>query len=160
MKEAMELLNEAYRALNTAHRFKYDDTDSYELAAKISEYLKSMPLARPFTDKMLSDILATAFEGGVGYWCCIEDYRITHSLCTSDPKYCWVPLYQGNSIQLCDAEDDDEKWELTRDDIELALTKIALERPQTYKRLLNEEYDADDADVFLQIAAIGEVTYG
>lgn len=165
MKEAMELLNEALRALNWAPRFKYDDTNSYELASKISQFLKSMPLAKPFTDEMLMDILTTAFEAQSWYWCVIEKFVINEQPDPKPdyPKYGWVPVYNGNSIRLIENdvdEDEAEHWEINRHDLELALTKIALERPQTYKRLLEGEYDAADADVFLQIAAIGQVTYG
>lgn len=118
-----------------------------------------------FTDKMLMDILATAFECQSWYWCLIEEYVINEQPDPKPdyPKYCWVPIYPGNSIRLIESdmdEDEADRWELTLESMQKAITTIAEERPQTYKRLLEEEYDAADADVFLQIAAIGQITYG
>lgn len=168
MKEATQLLEQALRALNTSPNFTYFgryDT-SYDLAADIGRYLKSLPLTQPFTPKMLLDIMSTAFEGGIDYWACIGKYTVDNDPefdINDYPEYCWVPLVPGNKLTLIEAVDFDEEpesWEVTLDEIKLALTKVALEYPDVYERLLKGDYDAADADVLLQIAAIGQITYG
>jgi hypothetical protein len=41
-----------------------------------------------------------------------------------------------------------------------AIQKIKAEHPNVYNNIIDEDYDADDADVFFQIAVMGEVTFG
>jgi hypothetical protein len=44
--------------------------------------------------------------------------------------------------------------------IKTAFEIICSQYPATYLNLIKEEYDADDADVFFQIATMGEITFG
>ena len=44
--------------------------------------------------------------------------------------------------------------------IQKAWNKLKLEYPKTYERVVNEQYDADDGDLFIQLALLGEHTYG
>jgi hypothetical protein len=41
-----------------------------------------------------------------------------------------------------------------------AIQKLKDEYPRVYENIIDEEYDAEDADVFFQLAVMGEVTFG
>lgn len=44
--------------------------------------------------------------------------------------------------------------------IQKAWSKLKFEYPQVYKRTVDEDYDANDGDLFIQLALLGEHTYG
>jgi hypothetical protein len=60
---------------------------------------------------------------------------------------------------------DKEEEGVLLGEVNIATIKTAFERicsqyPETYLNLIQENYDADDADVFFQIATMGEITFG
>jgi len=60
-----------------------------------------------------------------------------------------------------DAEEDGVLLgEVNLTTIKTAFEKICSQYPEIYLNLIKEEYDADDADVFFQIATMGDITFG
>ena len=121
-------------------------------------------------DKIMPDVLATAFEGGIGYWCQILGYRppdVDDHMDLSDEPWRkdtnW-PLAPGGGVGLMDIEDDAGIWFLDREAIELGLETMSRcpwpVTAQRLKRIIDENYDADDADVLIQTALFGETVYG
>ena len=62
-------------------------------------------------------------------------------------------------IYIHDAETG-EKYPMTKKSIIDALQQLDAEYPETLDRILNEEYDADDADIVLQMACFKEIVFG
>jgi hypothetical protein len=46
------------------------------------------------------------------------------------------------------------------DSILEAITIIKKDYPDVWENILDEQYDANDADIFLQLCVMGEVVYG
>jgi len=119
-------------------------------------------------EQRVADMVCNAFEGGIGYWAKITGYRKPENvfkwdLSFDDGKVCryvQYPMSQNGAVLLCDAEDSSEKWELTREKLENGLTVMADKYPRHYKNWIDENDDAETADVFIQCSLFGELVYG
>ena len=105
----------------------------------------------------IDDIMVTALEGGICYWCdeaeVVGDYLGEYS---SDQ------ISRGGKLILHDAESSD-KWELTREKF-LAGLKMYVENGGA-DCVVDEcidpaEIDADGADSIIQYALFGELVFG
>jgi hypothetical protein len=127
----------------------------------------------PFTRYALS----TAFEGGVGYWCRIEGYtypkgtKAAHfsekgKLQPEDyvPRYALVPTFEGGSTEIStvddESEDEPKKYSINIESLKKGWQLLAEKYPHIFARFQDEQYDAGDADVFVQLCVFGEVVYG
>jgi hypothetical protein len=107
----------------------------------------------------IEDLLVTAFEGGINYWCdkvIIKEYPESledKNMLASDI------LAHGAVLTLCDAESSD-KWDLTLDKFTQGL-KMHLENTE-YSSMedLMDSYDANDADCIIQYAIFNELIFG
>lgn len=84
-----------------------------------------------------NDFLWTAIHQGITYWSTPAEIHETH-------------------ISGCDCEDPTEPWSCTFEDIEAALNAD----PEILERVTTGQYDCEDADIIIQIAAFGEQLYG
>jgi len=115
----------------------------------------------------VSDLISTAFEGGSNYWASVVSTqaptKITFrsELFASDAEphryYDW-PLNEGGSVTI-DADGESE-GELNLQSIEKGLELLAEKYPDRFVAICDEDYDAEDADVFLQLAILNEVVFG
>ena len=131
------------------------------------------------TSADIANMVITAFEGGISYWCG-EVELIEFTMCNG-----WQPVstkrYDELMIDGCGPYANPELWEVdehnigyrfTDDEGETIATILsvatilkALNHPlpnyeECIRRLLTEEYDAADADVLVQSAIFNEVVYG
>lgn len=105
--------------------------------------------------EILADLMVTAFEGGISYWCAWAE--LVRGTTIERPWYSDPKLYEQDfEIKLHDAEEPDT-WTLTPDAIKRGLSLLDTE---TLLRITEENYDADDADTFIQKCLFGEVVYG
>lgn len=115
------------------------------------------------TDKGVKDLLACALEGGSNYWYNIEKVFRTH-LDTKDPDvYDAIVDGQGVLVGLLNEDEDvngKTQWVLNREAVARGLQVLANDRPELFAKIALEDYDADDADVFLQLTLFGELIYG
>jgi hypothetical protein len=123
------------------------------------------------------DLLVTAFEGGSNYWC-EDDLARGKTPDTPDATQydCWYAVYPttGGSVTFSDRE---EPYVGSANDphvsVDLAgryvLDTAAIQRgfrtmselhPARLAQWMVEDYDADDADAFLQCCIFGSVIYG
>ena len=115
---------------------------------------------------LFEGIMVTALEGGSNYWYMLD----LNDTGVSKEKYAGEPLsvkvakmiwYDRINLRVMDKEDEDViLGEVNIATIKTAFEKICSQYPETYLNLIQENYDADDADVFFQIATMGEVTFG
>ena len=112
------------------------------------------------TEEDIDDIMCTALEGGITYWCnkskVVGEYL---------GEYGHEQIARGGKLIIYDMVEDD-KYTLTRQDL-LEGIKLAIEEGY-YKEygwfngheLDTCNIDAEVADVIVQMALFGEVVYG
>lgn len=130
----------------------------------------------PISYEVLDNIIVSAFEGGIGYWACLdnttddfEQYYSINEQIKSMKKYDYYNhphfkttsdivrelLLEGKSITLEDAEDDSQKWVLT-----LEMLKKGIELWLLIDGGAIKDIDSNDADQIVQYAIFGELTFG
>ena len=113
------------------------------------------------TTEDIDDIVATAFEGGINYWCgsarVVGDYL---------GEYASEQISRGGEVILTDFEDEEEEYTLTRSKL-LKGIKLAIDGDyySEYEWVNGNELDpcqidAEVADVIIQLALFGEIVYG
>jgi len=135
----------------------------------------TIPCNVEFDERKLSDILITAFEGGVGYWCHILKYQKpegaippTEIADMEKYKHGWLPLVEGGGLWLQDTENPGEndpdaafpRVLLDRAALQRGLEAVALKRPKIWLRICEDQYDSCDADIVIQYAVLGEEMFG
>jgi hypothetical protein len=116
--------------------------------------------------RIFSYIFVTALEGGSNYWYYIptipngvRDIMDETGMATSEAIGQYV--LKGGYVQINDAEDEEEVLgNVDMDGLLDAIQKVKTEFPNVYNNIIDEEYDADDADTFFQIAVMGEISFG
>jgi hypothetical protein len=120
-----------------------------------------------FTTEEINDLIVTALEGGINYWCgkaeiikfpngafvgvSLEDQSNVH--------YASDVIGYGGKLKMTDVEDDDEVWEL---DLPKMLKGIQMhcEAHNIAPEDLMDNYDADTADSIVQFALFNEIVFG
>jgi hypothetical protein len=120
-------------------------------------------------EQRIADLMVTAIETGISRdWCGgvywhSKDYD--GDLPQGPDREVWYSLpetYQGVfTIEILEGEDDDEQSHIVnREGFEKAFRLMAENHPSHFADFLADNEDADTADVFLQLLALGEVVYG
>jgi hypothetical protein len=128
--------------------------------------------------KRVYDMLVDALEGGSNYWYMIQKeiepplpYNFTDSIWNEDRKRdcnfihtCEIPFNVGGALLIDDERADEptlaKPVHLNLRRIKRGLAIMAKNHTSHYANWLNEEDDADTADVFLQCCIFGDVIYG
>lgn len=114
-----------------------------------------------FTDENIDDLVVTAFEGGIDYWCgevkvkegsmYVEDY--------DKLEYASDAISKGGTLILFDAESE-ETWELTLEKIIHGIKCYCEKNSYTDADDLMDNYDAGTADAIIQYALFDEIVFG
>jgi hypothetical protein len=132
-----------------------------------------------FDDERVRDLLVGAFEGGSNYWYMIESYDYGGGYGPADfvpggrafiegwaglLAY-MLPFVEGCSLLISSpATDDDSERKMDKLDraaLQKGLALMAKNYGFThYADFVNENDDANTADVFLQLSLFGEVIFG
>ena len=116
------------------------------------------------SDKLIEDILCTAFEGGITYWAdnvSCEDNKDMKEVSGWKHEYLTKTKKKDAAMYIHTVEGG--KVKITKSLILEALQQMGDPRYKCTKalsRILEETYDADDADIVVQTACFGEVVYG
>jgi hypothetical protein len=115
-------------------------------------------ISQELTPQDINDIVSTALEGGINYWCggaIIKDVPAK-----AEGKYDFASdvISVGGTLELYDAESPD-RWELN---LEKLLNGIKMHCTKIGKTPLElmDDYDACDADCIVQYAVMGEIVFG
>ena len=117
------------------------------------------------SDELIEDILCTAFEGGITYWAdniSCEDNKDMKKVGGCKHEYLTKTKKKDAVMYIHDISDE-QKHPITKKSIIDALQKMdspEYKYTKALSRILNEQYDADDADIVVQTACFGEVVYG
>lgn len=134
--------------------------------------------SRTFNNEDIINLFVDALEGGSNYWYHIKHlpkdvvYQI-NELGTPTSEAIGQHILKGGYIQFYDAEgeDDEDDYQQQHSDKDLlgtvdmdsileAITLVKRDYPEVWENILDEQYDANDADVFLQLCVMGEVVFG
>jgi hypothetical protein len=119
------------------------------------------------SDEIISDLLCTALEGGSNYWYLLGDVDTTHFV--KDDTYVdnlmrSFTIDKDYKLDVYDLESDEDEPDLlgsvTYLKMGIALSIMAKDYPKTLGNIMSGNMDGDDADVWFQIATMGEVVFG
>lgn len=136
----------------------YKDSLKRKRAYQEYEKEKQERIKKGITKENIIDAFVTALEGGSNYWYYIP--TLPKDINANSEKI-GQHILNGGYIQFNDIEDEDEV--LGYVDMNKLLDAINLlkkDYPHVYENIVSEEADADDADIFLQLAVMGEVVFG
>ena len=108
-------------------------------------------------NERIIDMLITAFEGGSNYWAIVDSYEPSK----------WLEKMLNNRLldrvvlfKVYDREDEDDLLgTVTEISIRKGIRLMMEDYPDAYNRWMTEQYDAEDADIFLQLVTMGEVVF-
>jgi len=111
------------------------------------------------TEDDVENIIVTAFEGGINYWCGHvewehEKYPKPNGVPVS--TYCAMLLNKGVALTLFDIEDESEIFELTYEKLLKGVELNLINRPFDSDL---ENMDVTTADCIIQYAVFGEIVY-
>jgi hypothetical protein len=116
-----------------------------------------------FNNEQITNLIITALEGGSNYWCniLISDVSKKEGKSFSE-RVAFDVLESKNLIPIYDSEadSDDMIGELSLENIKSGIALLKENYGDHYARVFNESYDAETADIFLQLVTLKEIVYG
>lgn len=126
-------------------------------------------------EQKVADLLCCAFEGGIGYWAVIADYKkSTRTSVNFGQRYVDYPIDDG-AVYLEEAEGFSGKGNteiiycngepctvltLNREALEHGIAVMSSSYPQHFSDFVKDNFDAITGDVFVQCCLFGEIVYG
>jgi hypothetical protein len=123
----------------------------------------------PVTDDLLYDVLITAFEGGSNHWIRVIDYVEPPGSCFRQKnhpdgeeiqKYASYPLTEGGAVLIWSDDEPHNKRILDREAVRRGVNIMKTKYLRHYTEMVEENFDADTADVLVQCAVLGDIVYG
>jgi hypothetical protein len=116
----------------------------------------SVKINHPVTQQFVDDILVTAFEGGINYWCS-SVYPVGNTF-PDGATYTSDCLSRGRNIVVVEDDDGESKSHiLTLENLIYGIKCFAA----LHKNVnFFEDFDACDADCIVQYAVFGDIVYG
>lgn len=114
---------------------------------------------------VIDNVLTTALEGGSNYWYFINESKAEEPenfVRDATIHYEFLDkVLQGGYLPVYDAENNTEELgKLSDTSIQLALQLLAAHHKDVLSNIVDEDYDANDADIFFQLCVLGEITFG
>ena len=108
------------------------------------------------TPQQICDLFITAVEGGSTYWC----VKMRFYQNAAEVSYQEASSFEGHSwcveVWTDDHGEGEDHHTIILDDFLRACEAL----PSRFLHLINEDYDAEDADCLVQQAAFGDIVYG
>ena len=132
--------------------------------------------------KDIDALLITAFEGGSNYWLSKVTPMNGDHVISWESQFDWedsqscpmgtedlkgmglhyvIPIAEGNSISLMEDDEGGNKVTVINEsDVRTGLEIMAKKYARHWKDVVDDNHDADTADVFLQCCIFREIVYG
>lgn len=110
-------------------------------------------------DETVLNLLISAREGGSNYWCRFDECPYKEVFKVGQDRGEWR-LNLPAHVSEYKYEVDELGRVLDRAAIQHGLDLLPTRAPKVLANILRDDCDAGDADVFLQLAILGEVVYG
>lgn len=109
-------------------------------------------------DEDINDLMVAALEGGINYWC----GKAVAKLVPEGVEYEYLSelIAKGGVIELTDAEDEDEKWDLNLSKFMNGVAMVCKKRGFGSGEELIDNHDAEVADMLIQFALFDEIVFG
>ncbi len=115
---------------------------------------------------ILEDTFVTALEGGSNYWAYIKESTLRKIRKEGVPMSIYVlqAVLSGIDVDVYDVESDDDdpigtiSMSTMTDRLDKLMNNKGCKR--ALLNMMNEEYDAEDADIVFQYIVLGEIIYG
>jgi hypothetical protein len=115
-------------------------------------------------NQKINDLIVTAIEGGSNYW---AKFVFPKNYKDNFKSYDEIPMQDGE-IEVFDVETDELLGVLNKATIQTGLQLMANCKDMKGKKVPNRHFknlatdneDAETADVFMQLAVMGEIVYG
>lgn len=129
----------------------------------MKEYIEVKVTVR-IPNQKIENLIISAVEGGSTYWAML---KFPDGWQDKYKSYADIP-FQGGEIELYDVETGELLGVLSKVTIQTGLQLMADRKDMTgkqvparhFKNLATDNEDAETADVFLQLAVMGEIVYG
>ena len=129
----------------------------------MDEYIEVKATVR-IPNQKIQDLITTAIEGGCRYW---ASYKFPENWKDKYKNYSEIPLKNDN-IEVFDIETEELLGYLNRASIKVGLQLMADRKDfkgkqipaRHFKNLATDNEDGETADVFMQLAVMGEIVYG
>lgn len=120
------------------------------------------------TTEQIRDVIVTALEGGSNYWYFLANdsvKAIRDKVSKEENEYLSEAvtdaIYKGAVIPVYDIENPSELLgTLSKDSIEAGIQLMINNERDEIELVLDETYDAGDADVMFQYFVLGEIVFG
>jgi hypothetical protein len=111
--------------------------------------------------QIILDLLVAAFEGGSNYWYMINtDIKQYQTSGKFTEEWLKEMLAANGELEISDIETDEKLGVVNAETLQRAWKLMREEHPEHFHNAVNENWDAETADVFLQLAVIGELVFG
>jgi len=117
---------------------------------------QNFEIKKQIDSQLISDMLITAVESAISYWC--ESCEPNFNNYDSDIPYYANCFNQNWSIKI--KPENENFITLNIQSIQNGLNLMANKQPKHFFNMMNDNYDAETADVFFQYVALGELIYG
>ena len=108
-----------------------------------------------FTKEQKRDLLITAFEGGSNYWYLVK-LNINLSIEELIDK-----IFLSEDFTIYDVEEPETILGIINlEKLKKAEELMSTDYKNEYRNIINENWDANSADIYFQLATMGEVVYG
>ena len=119
------------------------------------------------TEDMIENVIVSALEGGSNYWYFVDVEDFEQDLPPKNGKALTERIseavFKNPSFKMpvYDVEDEEDiLGYLSQKNLRRGMELCAKDYPEVFKRLINDEIDAEDADVIFQLTVMGEITFG
>ncbi|KOX53843.1 hypothetical protein ADL19_14815 [Streptomyces purpurogeneiscleroticus] len=131
--------------------------------------MNAFKVETPIKAELIADMVIGAFEGGITYWCAkarpvepCEDCVTYEDKC---PWYARTSLYEGDfKIRLQQHEEHKPGAGvdvfMTVESVQKGLNLMAEKYPEHFSNMVSGNWDAETADVFVQLCVFGDIIYG
>jgi len=112
--------------------------------------------------QLTQELIITAIEGGSNYWSLIDRENLDNEATTLafSEKVC-QGIDNGLEIKVFDAEDEMELLGvLTKQSVKEAWKLMKQDHESHWINAKSDQWDAETADVFFQLAVMGELVFG
>lgn len=110
------------------------------------------------SDEDINDLMVCALEGGINYWCNLATAKFVPEGVEYD--YLSELISKGGVIELTDAEDVSEKWDLNLSKFLNGVKEVCKIRGFYSGQDLINNHDAEVADMIIQFALFNEIVFG